>query len=62
MSDFSPGLIGLSTLTAAAARIGSVVAALKERFPAIPIVLGGYHTLVFRERILTEYPGIDYVF
>jgi radical SAM superfamily enzyme YgiQ (UPF0313 family) len=62
VNDFQPDLVGLSALTAGAVRIGMVVTALKERFPTIPVVLGGYHTMVYREQILTEYPELDFVF
>ena len=60
IEDFKPDLFGASLFTYRYSASGERLAALKKRFPALPIVCGGPHVSTFQERILTQCSAVDF--
>ncbi len=60
--NFQPDVVGLSTMTPDADMITPFCRTLKETLGNVPIVCGGYHTLVFKGKVLEENPLLDYAF
>ncbi len=60
VARLQPGFIGISSFTTMDQNTSYALAeALKARFPAIPIVMGGPHVTSFARRILAECPHVD---
>ncbi len=57
---FSPGMIGMFLMTQAFRESYAVLEALKTTFPGIPLVAGGPHVSLFREKVLEACPALDY--
>ena len=57
---FKPDLIGISLVSHEYQRAYDLIRDIKRRFDAIPIIAGGPHVTVLRERVLRECPEIDY--
>lgn len=60
--DFRPDVVGLSTMTPDADPIGPFCRVLREHLGEVPIICGGYHTLVFKGKVLEENPLLDFAF
>lgn len=62
IEEFGPDLVGIGCLFSGrfhmALRISQII---KERFPRLPVVLGGIHPTIFARDILLNCPSIDYV-
>lgn len=57
---FAPDLIGFSLMTSRLKHLHSLIGSIKNVFPGIPIVAGGPHISVLREKALTDCPAIDF--
>lgn len=57
--DFGPDAIGISMFTYRYAEAYAAVARLKKEF-GVPIIVGGPHASVFREKLLEECPSADF--
>jgi len=55
------GLIGLSTITCRWKKDCTFLQAIKEKFPLIPIVIGGSHATGWRENCFKDSKAIDYL-
>lgn len=62
VDSFNPGIIGLSAMTFSDYYIALACNFLKNYFPDIPIISGGYHSLVEQEKILFKNQKLDFVF
>lgn len=62
IKKFEPEIIGFSTMTPDADQIAIFSTYLKQHFPDIPIICGGYHTLIYKEKVLEENDYLDFVF
>lgn len=60
IQTFQPDLIGMSLLTMQYKLFYSILADIKREFPNVPIVVGGPHVTIMRDRVLRECPAIDY--
>lgn len=62
IAEVEPDLVGLSAVFLFQHRlVQALVAGIKEAFPALPVLLGGYPTLV-PDTVLREIPGVDVAF
>ncbi len=62
LRHFSPDLIGISTLSPQAIYLDAFIGFLKEQATETPIIVGGYHTLIWQEKLLEDILDLDYVF
>ncbi len=60
ISSFQADLIGVSMTSLFHKSVYATLHALKQRFPAIPIVTGGPHISTLRQQVLKECSAIDY--
>lgn len=60
IEKFSPELIGLSLMSYKFLRHYELINAIKDKFPNIPIVVGGPHVSTFREAVLKKCKSIDF--
>ena len=58
--EFLPDLIGISLVSHEYQRAYDLIQNIKRRFEKIPIITGGPHVTVLKERVLQECPEIDY--
>lgn len=59
VTDFTPDLIGISSMTPGAPAAFELSTFLKQRM-SIPIIMGGTHCTSFKTQVLDECPAIDY--
>jgi radical SAM superfamily enzyme YgiQ (UPF0313 family) len=52
-------VLGISTLTHASKNAYSIAQLCKERFPDLPVVLGGTHCTVFPDTVMSDCPAVD---
>ncbi len=57
---FQSDLIGLSMTSLYYRSVYDIICAIKQRFPMIPIAVGGPHISTLRQQVLAECSGIDY--
>ncbi|MHA1237846.1 MAG: B12-binding domain-containing radical SAM protein [Candidatus Odinarchaeia archaeon] len=60
VKKIDPDLVGFSTLTATGKRAAIQARKIKEWNPNLTIVFGGYHATINGEKLLKNYPFIDY--
>jgi len=60
--DFKPHIIGLTFMTIGVANLKRFIEMILEVSPKSILVAGGYHSSLFPEEILTQYPKISVVF
>ena len=58
----SPDLVGLSAFSTTAFALKTFLLRLRELLPTTPLVLGGFHCILQRERALDENPLADFCF
>jgi anaerobic magnesium-protoporphyrin IX monomethyl ester cyclase len=58
--EFEPDLIGISLVSHEYQRAYDLIRDVKRGFETIPIIAGGPHVTVLKERVLRECPEIDY--
>lgn len=56
---FKPDIIGVSSLTAAAEQAYSLINSLKDKWPSIPIILGGAHATCFPDLCFKNSPELN---
>jgi len=56
---FSPDMIGISVVTAAANQSYSLINFLKDRWPGLPIIFGGPHANCFPDTVFSSLPKLD---
>ncbi|MFC1888878.1 B12-binding domain-containing radical SAM protein [Thermodesulfobacteriota bacterium] len=61
MDDLRPDVIGLTAMTYESTCMFEVAEKARQRFPDVPVVVGGAHASNLPERTLRACPGIDYV-
>lgn len=62
INDYAPDVIGIGCIFSGAFKSLKIIAgALKDRFPDIPVVIGGIHATIFAREIMDKYNFIDYV-
>ncbi|MFZ5801201.1 MAG: B12-binding domain-containing radical SAM protein [Candidatus Omnitrophota bacterium] len=59
--DFSPDLIGISIMTPTAPYGSELAKHLKQKFPLVPIVMGGAHPTIFPEETIDMGSQVDIV-
>jgi len=59
-ADFSPDLIGVTVTTPFSHIVSELAASLKRRFPQTPLVVGGPHITMLKEKAFL--PSFDYAF
>jgi anaerobic magnesium-protoporphyrin IX monomethyl ester cyclase len=60
VDEFKPDLVGMTLLTMEYRAFYEVLGDLKAAHPDIPVVVGGPHVTIFRERVLEDCPSADY--
>ena len=60
ISSFNPDLIGMSMITLEYKRTYAMLSELKQIFAHIPIVVGGHHVTILKEKVLEECAAIDF--
>ncbi len=60
VESFRPQLIGFSLITLGYRNHYALIGEVRRQAPGAAIVVGGPHVAVFRERVLSECPEIDY--
>lgn len=62
IENIKPDCIGITcNFTAYFNIVGALTKQIKERFPNIKIIIGGYHATVYQKEILEKYPWIDHI-
>ncbi len=56
-----PGVVGVSALTPTFKQGAKIASAIKTEIPDMKIIFGNYHATFTYERLLAEYPVVDYV-
>lgn len=62
IDETNPSLIGMTAFTFQINTVGKMAKILKEKFPNIPICVGGCHVTALPQRTLEEFPEVDFVF
>lgn len=60
LKESNPDLIAFSALTMEHSWLQQTTALIKADLPAVPIIVGGIHAILYPEQIMTI-PGVDYV-
>ncbi len=60
IANFQPQLIGISVMTYRYKDTYRLIANLKKDYPEIRTVVGGPHLSLFREKVLSDCPEVDY--
>lgn len=60
VKEFEPDLVGMTLLTMEYRSFYEILERLKADHPELPIVVGGPHVTIFRQRVLRDCPAIDY--
>jgi len=60
IDTFQPDLIGMSLLTLEHRKFYELLSRVKRNNPKIKTVVGGPHVTIFKERVMTDCPDIDY--
>ncbi|MFH0986180.1 MAG: radical SAM protein [Candidatus Omnitrophota bacterium] len=61
IEEFKPDVFGLSVMTPTANASAGLAAALKARYPGIPVIAGGPHPTILKGAIFSESPSYDYL-
>ena len=62
LEDFKPDLVGITSLFSSMTECAfSIAEAVKQRFPDVPIVMGGNHASHTAASIINDVPYVDYV-
>ncbi|MFC1833539.1 B12-binding domain-containing radical SAM protein [Thermodesulfobacteriota bacterium] len=62
IKGFQADIFGISTMTPDADLIPRLSEYLKRAHPDTPIICGGYHALVYQEKVLEQNENLDFVF
>lgn len=60
ISEIRPDIIGFSVMSTEHSWLAGKVKSLKEKFPSIPVIVGGVHAVIYPEAV-ASIPGVDYV-
>ena len=61
VEQYRPDLIGISAVTANAKEAHSLIDYLKQKYPKIPIILGGPHVNCFPDLVFKDSPKLDMI-